>query len=115
MGVVVHDQVQLALGVGAGDLLEEREELLVAVAGFDGAGDLAGGDLQRREHGGRAVPLVVVGLPGRQSRPHRQHRRGPVQGLDLGLSIDAQHDRVRALRRIVHPLLSTAPAPAPRP
>ena len=30
-GVDVHDQVQLALGVGAGDL-EERQELLVAVA-----------------------------------------------------------------------------------
>ena len=50
--------MQLALGVGAGDLLEEREELLVAVAGLDGAGDLPGCDLQRREQGGRAVPLV---------------------------------------------------------
>jgi hypothetical protein len=28
------------VGVGAGDLLEERQELLVSVAGFDRAGDL---------------------------------------------------------------------------
>jgi hypothetical protein len=30
-GVVVHHQVQLALGIGPGHMLEEREELLVAV------------------------------------------------------------------------------------
>ena len=30
-GVVVHHQMQLAVGVGPGDLLEERQELLVPV------------------------------------------------------------------------------------
>ena len=62
-----------------------------------GAGDLAGGDLQRGEQGGGAVPDVVVGAPLRQPGLHRQHRRGPVQRLDLGLLVHAQHDRV--LRR----------------
>ena len=61
-GVVVHDQVQLALGVGAGDLLEEAQELLVAVARVAGVDDLAGRDLQGGEQGRGAVPDVVVGL-----------------------------------------------------
>jgi len=42
------------VGVGAGDLREERQELPVAVAGLAGGGDLPGGDLQRREQ--REVP-----------------------------------------------------------
>ena len=47
---------------------------------------------------GGAVPHVVVGaflgLPGL----HRQRLLGPVQGLDLGFLVDAEHDRV--LRRV---------------
>jgi hypothetical protein len=39
-GVVVHHQVQLAVGMGTGDLLEERQELLVPVAGLARRGDL---------------------------------------------------------------------------
>lgn len=96
-GVVVHHQVQFGFGVGAGDLFEEREELLVPVPGFAGRGDLPGRDLQRREQGAGAVPDVVVGPPLRETRLHRQHRSGPVQRLDLGLLVDAQHNRV--LRR----------------
>src|SRR4051812_27526492 len=60
-GVVVHHQVQLPVGVGAGDVFEEGEELLVPVTVLAHSGDLAGGDLQRREQGGGAVPDVVVG------------------------------------------------------
>jgi len=55
---------------------------------------LAVSDLQRRKEAGRAVADVVVGGLGRQSGPHRQDRRGPIQGLDLGLFIDAEHDGV---------------------
>jgi len=60
-GVVVHDQVQLALGVGAGDLLEEPQELLMPVPRPAGRGDLAGRDLQGGEQGAGPVPDVVVG------------------------------------------------------
>ncbi len=42
-GVVVHHQVQLAGGVGAGDLLEEGQELLVAVTRFFAALEIATG------------------------------------------------------------------------
>ena len=42
---------------------------------------------------GGAVTHVGVGAPRRRTREHRQHRRGPIECLDLGLLVDAQHDR----------------------
>ena len=54
-GLVVHHQVQLAVGVGTGDLAQEPQELLVAVAGLAAGGDRAGGDVERGEKGGGAV------------------------------------------------------------
>jgi hypothetical protein len=48
--------------VGLRDLLEELEELLVAVTLEAGLGDLAGSDLERGEQRGRAVADVVMGL-----------------------------------------------------
>ena len=78
-GVVVHDQMQLLVGVAAGEVAEEDQELLVPVPWSCKAGDLAGGDLERGEQGGGAVPHVVMGaflgLPGL----HRQRLLGPVQ------------------------------------
>lgn len=74
-GVVVDHDVQPLAGVGLGDLLQEGEELLVAVA----VGDLAGGDLE----GGGAVADVVVGGPLGQAVPDGQDRLGPFQRLDL--------------------------------
>ena len=67
-GVVVHHQVQLdrpavlvdVIGVGAGDLFEEGQKLLVPERGHR-AGDGAGGDLQGGEQRRGAVPEVVVG------------------------------------------------------
>ena len=53
-GVVVDHHVQLAPRVGLGDLLEEPQELLVAVPVVAGVDHLAGGDLERggwRGHG----------------------------------------------------------------
>jgi hypothetical protein len=55
-GVVVHHQVQLSLGVGAGYLLEEAQELVRPVPGLVGGGDLAGRDRPPAPRtGGRAV------------------------------------------------------------
>jgi len=66
--VVAHD-VQWHARVGAGDLAQKFSELLVAVAGVAGVGDLAGGDLQGGEQRGGAAPEVIVaalfGHPGR--------------------------------------------------
>jgi hypothetical protein len=93
-GVVVGDDVQLDAGVSAGGLLQELQELFVPVAGITGIGDLAGGDLQGGEQRGGAVADVVVGGFLGQAGPHRQDRRGPVQGLDLRFLIDRQHHRL---------------------
>ncbi len=85
------------VGVGAGHVLEEGQELLVAVPLLAQPGHLPGRDLQRGEQRGGAVTDVVVGallgVPGL----HRQHLLGSVQRLHLGLLVDTQHDRV--LRR----------------
>ena len=98
--VVAHD-VQLDGRMGGGDLLEEREEFLVAVPRVAGiGGDLPGGHLQGGEQGGGAVPLVVMGAALGQAGAQRQHRRGPVQGLDLALLIDADHDGVVRRRQV---------------
>ena len=48
-GVVVADDVKSLARVGLGDLLEEAQELLVAVPGVAGVGHLAGRHLQRGE------------------------------------------------------------------
>jgi hypothetical protein len=68
------------------------------VAAVDGSVDLAGGHVQGGEQGGDAMAQVVMGAPFGQSGHHRQHRRGPVQGLDLGFLVHTQHQRL--LRRI---------------
>jgi hypothetical protein len=60
-GIVVHHQVQLPVRIGAREVSEEGQELLVAVPVLAQPSDLAGGDLQRGEQCGGAVPDVVVG------------------------------------------------------
>jgi hypothetical protein len=40
-----------------------------------------------------AVALVVVGGPLGRGGKHRQCRGGSVEGLDLGLLVDGEHDR----------------------
>lgn len=48
-GVVVHHKVQLPLGLGPCDLLQEGQELPAPVPGLARRGHMAGGDLQGRE------------------------------------------------------------------
>ena len=91
-GVVVTYHVQPHPRVGLGDLLEEAQELLVAVARLAQLLDAAGGHLEGGEQGGGAMADVVMGGLLRQSEANREDRRGPVQRLDLALLIDADHD-----------------------
>lgn len=78
----------------------------MAVLGLAARGDRARGGVQRGEQRGRAVADVVRGAALDQVRPHGLDRRGAVQGLDLGLLLDAEHDGV--LRRVqVEPTTST--------
>ena len=75
-------------------MLEETEELLVAVPVLAEPGHLPGGDFQGGEQGGGAMADVVVAAWLVVTRLHRKHFLGAVQHLDLGLLIDTQHDRV---------------------
>src|SRR5215203_5480473 len=119
-GVVVTDQMQLLSRVGLRHLLEELQELLVAVSGQARLLDPAGRDFEGGEQGRGAVPHVVVGGALGQPRADRQDRRGPVQRLDLRLLINTEHDgllrlsrpgaRCRRYRRSVSPGRSPNPA-----
>jgi hypothetical protein len=90
-GVVVADHVQPPARVGAGDLLEEGQELLVAVAGSALVGDAPGGDLQGGKQRGRPVPQVVMGALLGPPGPDPAHGLGTFQGLNLGLLVHAEH------------------------
>jgi len=65
----------------------------VAVPGAARAGRRAGGRLQGGGQRGAAGPDVVLGVPPGDARPHRRHRPGPFQGLDLGLFVRAGRHR----------------------
>jgi hypothetical protein len=91
--VVVADQVHVQFGRHR--LVDRDQELLElggAVLAVQLADHDAVGDVERGEQTGDAVAGVVVGTPLGQARHHRQHGLGPVQGLDLGLFVHAQHD-----------------------
>ena len=98
-GVVVTDQMDVELTRDLGvELGQELLELGGAVPAVDRAVDLAGGHVQGGEQGGDAMAQVIVGPTLRQPGHHRQHRRGAIQGLDLGFFIHAEHQRL--LRRV---------------
>lgn len=92
--------MQLSRGAGPGDLLEKRQELLTPVPGPVGCWDVARGDLQGRKQGRGPVPDVVVGarrlLPGL----HRQTWCRALNGLNFGLLVHAEHDRVLGWGRV---------------
>ena len=98
-GVVVDDQVNVQIGQGlAVDPVEETNELLVAVALHAVADDLAIEQVERREQGGRAVALVVVGHGAGPALLHGQARLAAVECLDLALLVDRKDHRL--VRRI---------------
>ena len=66
------------------DDVEEADELLMAMALHTLADDLAVKHIERREKGGDAVPLIVVGDGASTSLLHRQPRLGAVQRLSHG-------------------------------
>ena len=78
--------------------LQELLELDRAMAAVQRADHLAGGEVQRGVEARGAGALVVVGRALGHAREHRQDRRGAIQRLDLGLLVDAEHDR--ALGRV---------------
>jgi hypothetical protein len=89
---VVEHQVQLAGGVGPRHQAQEGSEVGGGVSRAGGMGHGAGRHLERREQAGGAVAAVVVGMALDLSRSQRQLGLGVVEGLDLGLLVDTQHD-----------------------
>src|SRR5512139_873243 len=91
-GVVINNQMNVQIsGHIVVNMSEKGQKLLMSVPGFALREDFAGGDVKRRKQGGGAVADVVVRNPFDVSEPHRQHRLGPVQCLDLALLINRQH------------------------
>ena len=80
--------------------VEEVPEVHRPVLGGQAADHLAGGGVQRGEQVDGAVPDVVVAAPLGHPGDHRQHRRGPLQRLDLRLLIDREDRRVRRRRQV---------------
>src|SRR5208282_3794623 len=79
-------------------LIQEANKLLAAMARQATADDFSVENIEGCKQCRGSVPLVIVCLAFRQSGPQRQDRSGSVQGLNLALFIDAQHQS--AIRRV---------------
>ena len=100
-GVIVHDDVDVQpFGDRAVDLFQEVEKLPGPVAPVALADDAAGGDIEGGEERGRAVTLVIVRAPLGHARQHRQDRLSAVEGLDLALFVDTEHQGAVRRRQI---------------
>jgi len=90
--IIVDDQVQgqgaRRLGV---DALEEPDKLLMPVTRHAIPDDFAIEHAQGRKEGRGAIALVVVGLSSRNPRPQGEQGLRAVEGLNLALLVDAQH------------------------
>jgi len=94
-GIVIDDQMNLEiLGHRGLDVAQELQKLLVAMPALALGEDLPRRDVQRREQRGRPVSEVVVRDPLDIAQVEREERLRAIEGLDLTLLIDAQHDRV---------------------
>ena len=82
------------------DLAGEVAEVDGPVLGGQLADHLAGGGVQRGEQVDGAVPGVVEAAPLGHPGNHRQHRRGPFEGLDLRFFVDREDCRVRRRRQV---------------
>ena len=83
-----------ALGRAPVQLLDERQEFFRTRAIGDLADDFSRQDVEGSIQTGRAVAFVVMGAAADLPRTQRQPGLCPIQRLDLGLLIDAQHQGV---------------------
>ena len=94
-GVVIDDEMDL---VGWRNVLiempQEGEKLLMAVAGLACGEHLAVGDVQGGKQGGGAMANIIMGHAFDITQPHGQHGLGAVEGLNLALFVDAEHQGV---------------------
>ena len=94
-GVVVDDDMdRLFLGHSGLDDVQKPDELLMAMALHALANHLALKDIERREQGGDAMALVIMGYGASAPLLHRQTRLGAIKRLNLALLIDRQDNGV---------------------
>src|SRR5512134_2832104 len=87
--VIVHDQMQREMGWRLGiDLLEEADELLVAMPRQAIPDDGAIEQAQRREQGRGAVPFIVVRHGPTAALLQRKPWLGAIEGLNLAFLVD---------------------------
>jgi hypothetical protein len=96
----VHDEVHLEGGGNGGvDLFEEPDEGLGVVAGGVGGEHLTGVHIERGHQAGGAMTHVFELLAYRPARCRRSGGVRAAAGLDGGLLIDRQHQRVEGRDR----------------
>src|SRR6202521_4534393 len=94
-GIVVdNDMDRLFLGHSGLDEVQKPDELLMAMALHALANNLAFKDIERREQGGNAMALVIMGCGAGAPLLHRQTRLGAIKCLNLALLIDRQDNGV---------------------
>ena len=86
--------MQGARPVPPAEKLQKSQEVGARVSLAARADDRPDRHIQRRVQPGQSVACVVMGLARRQARSEWEDRLRPVQRLDLGRLIDAQHDGV---------------------
>ena len=98
--VVVHHQMDIQIGRYARvDSAQELHKFTAAMTSMQLANHFAGGDIQCREQGSRAMAHVVVGTSLSNARCQRQHGLSAIQRLNFTLLVHAQHHCLK--RRIL--------------
>ena len=83
-GIVVGDQVDIQmLGRGGVDPAQELEPFLMTMSRHALADHLAGGNLERGEQRGGAMPFVIMGHGSAAALLHRQAGLRAIERLDL--------------------------------
>src|SRR6516165_392688 len=97
--IVVHDQMNVQFRWnGPFQLVEKLDELPSPVTGVTTTNDFARQNIECGKQRGRAVPLVIMGLPFWQTRSQGQDRCRSIQRLNLALFVHRQYQRL--IRRI---------------
>src|SRR5258705_13637275 len=90
-GIVVDDDMdRLFLGHSGLDDVQKPDELLMAMALHALANNLALKDIERREQGGDAMALVIMGYGASAPLLHRQARLWTIKRLNLALFVKRQ-------------------------
>src|SRR5664279_926999 len=91
---VVQDNMEFTEGVGLYNIIHETQEVYRGPAVPDMGDDFAGGDFQSGQQRLRAMPDIFVGPGTDFSCSQGQQRLGPVECLNAGFLIHAQHQSI---------------------